>query len=72
MISKFREKEYTEVEGFNRKGQSSMKILVAGASGRVGQEVVSRLAAKGHEVVAGARRLEAIPKGENIYPVFLI
>lgn len=32
-----------------------MKIFVAGASGRVGQNVVQDLVAAGHQVVAGSR-----------------
>ena len=31
-----------------------MKVFVAGASGRVGREAVARLAARGHDVVAGS------------------
>ncbi len=36
-----------------------MRVFVAGASGRVGQEVVTRLAARGHEVVAASRSAES-------------
>ena len=36
-----------------------MKLLVLGASGFIGSSVAARLAAAGHEVVAGARRPEA-------------
>ena len=37
-----------------------MKVFVAGASGRVGQEVVEELLAAGHTVTAGARHLDAV------------
>lgn len=37
-----------------------MKVFVAGASGRVGQEVVKELLAAGHTVTAGARHLDAV------------
>ncbi|NDR54280.1 SDR family oxidoreductase [Actinomyces sp. 565] len=36
-----------------------MKVFVAGASGRVGQELVSRLAARGYEVIAASRNAES-------------
>lgn len=36
-----------------------MKVFVAGASGRVGQEVVMRLAARGYEVLAASRSAES-------------
>jgi uncharacterized protein YbjT (DUF2867 family) len=35
-----------------------MKVLVVGASGRVGRELVQDLVADGHEVVAGTRHLD--------------
>lgn len=37
-----------------------MKVFVAGASGRVGQEVVKELLSVGHTVTAGARHLDAV------------
>lgn len=38
-----------------------MKVAVLGASGRAGSEISKELAARGHEVVAIARKPEAIP-----------
>jgi len=37
-----------------------MKVFVVGSTGRVGQEVLKVLVAKGHQVTAGARKPEAI------------
>ena len=45
------------------------KIFVAGATGRVGQEVVKQLAAAGQEVLAAGRKLDRLPKWELITPV---
>lgn len=39
-----------------------MKIAVLGASGRAGSEITKELAARGHNVVAIARKPEAIPQ----------
>ncbi len=38
-----------------------MKVAVLGASGRAGSEITKELAARGHEVIAIARKPEAIP-----------
>lgn len=46
-----------------------MKILVVGANGRVGQELVTLLAQAKHEVVAGVRRPEAFPAIDGVTPV---
>jgi len=43
-----------------------MKVLVTGASGFIGQSVVSRLAAAGHEVRALARRPERVPQRAHV------
>jgi predicted dehydrogenase/nucleoside-diphosphate-sugar epimerase len=43
-----------------------MKVLVTGASGFIGQSVVSRLAAGGHEVRALARRPERVPQRAHV------
>lgn len=45
-----------------------MKVAVLGASGRAGSEITKELAARGHEVVAIARKPEAIPTGRGIVP----
>ncbi|WP_238694626.1 hypothetical protein [Limosilactobacillus fermentum] len=44
------------------------KIFVAGATSRVGQEVVKQLAAAGQEVLAAGRKLDRLPKGGVDYP----
>ena len=46
-----------------------MKVFVVGASGRVGQELVSRLVDRGAEVMAGCRTPGAITAAENVTPV---
>lgn len=46
-----------------------MKVAVLGASGRAGSEITKELAARGHEVLAIARKPEAIPAGPNIRAV---
>jgi putative NADH-flavin reductase len=38
-----------------------MKVAVLGASGRAGSEITKELAARGHSVVAVARKPEASP-----------
>ena len=45
-----------------------MKISVAGATGRVGEELIKDLVEKGHTVYAGARRDDAIEANEICYP----
>lgn len=47
-----------------------MKIFVAGATGRVGQELVAILQKQGHFVYAGARRVEQIVESANSQAVF--
>jgi predicted dehydrogenase/nucleoside-diphosphate-sugar epimerase len=46
-----------------------MKVLVTGASGFIGQSLVSRLAAGGHDVRALARRPERVPQGARVETV---
>jgi putative NADH-flavin reductase len=46
-----------------------MKVAVLGASGRAGSEITKELAARGHQVLAIARRPQAIPAGPNIRAV---
>ena len=48
-----------------------MKIFVAGASGRVGQELVKILVKEGHDVLAGSRHPETFRELENLKPTFL-
>ena len=43
-----------------------MRVAVLGASGRAGSEIVKELAARGHEVLAVARRAGAVPSGIGI------
>lgn len=45
-----------------------MKVAVVGASGRAGSEIVKELAARGHSVVAIARKPEAIPQVPRVTP----
>ena len=46
-----------------------MKVAVLGASGRAGSEITKELAARGHAVVAIARKPEAIPVASDVAPV---
>lgn len=45
-----------------------MKVLVTGASGFIGRSLVARLAARGHDVRALARRPESVAAGQRIEP----
>lgn len=46
-----------------------MKILVVGGSGMVGSRIVAEAAARGHQVVAGARHPEKIAASNNVSAV---
>jgi putative NADH-flavin reductase len=46
-----------------------MNVTVLGASGRAGSEITKELAARGHSVVAVARKPEAIPALSGVTPV---
>jgi putative NADH-flavin reductase len=46
-----------------------MKVAVLGASGRAGSEITKELAARGHAVVAIARKPDAIPAAPGVTPV---
>lgn len=46
-----------------------MKVAVLGASGRAGSETTKELAARGHQVRAIARHVEAIPAGAGVEAV---
>ena len=48
-----------------------MKVFVAGATGRVGRELVEDLAAAGHEVVAGSRHAEGTDWPTGVTPCTL-
>lgn len=48
-----------------------MKVFVAGATGRVAQQLIDRLVEKGHFVYAGARRENEIPESDQVKPVHL-
>ncbi|MCW4460772.1 NAD(P)-dependent oxidoreductase [Sphingomonas sp. BT-65] len=45
-----------------------MKVAVVGASGRAGSEITKELAARGHTVVAIARKPQAIPQVPGVTP----
>ncbi|WP_343521404.1 NAD(P)-dependent oxidoreductase [Sphingomonas sp.] len=45
-----------------------MKVAVLGASGRAGSEITKELAARGHEVLAIARKPETIPQHPGVTP----
>lgn len=45
-----------------------MKIFVAGSTGRVATELLKKLSAKNYQVIAGARRLEAVVELPNVTP----
>ncbi len=46
-----------------------MKILVVGGSGMIGSRIVAEAAARGHQVIAGARHPENIPANDNVSAV---
>lgn len=46
-----------------------MKVAVLGASGRAGSQITRELAARGHQVVAIARKPEAIPAADGVSAV---
>lgn len=48
-----------------------MKVFVAGATGRVGQEVVKLLLQANHQVVAGARHVDCLDDATNLQKVTL-
>lgn len=45
-----------------------MKVTVLGASGRAGSEITRELSARGHQVVAVARKPDAIPAAPGVTP----
>ena len=48
-----------------------MKLFIAGATGRVGEELIKDLVEKGHTIYAGARREEDIEISDSVTPVHL-
>lgn len=48
-----------------------MKILVVGGSGMIGSRIVAEAAARGHQVIAGARHPEKIESSDNVSAVEL-
>lgn len=48
-----------------------MKLFIAGATGRVGEELIKNLEKKGHFIYAGARREDAIKTSKSVQPVHL-
>lgn len=49
----------------------SMKLFIAGATGRVGEELIKDLVEKGHTIYAGARRDGDIEISDSVTPVHL-
>lgn len=47
----------------------NMKILIAGATGRVGTLLTHNLLQDGHEIIAGARHPERVENNDRITPV---
>lgn len=48
-----------------------MKLFIAGATGRVGEELIQNLVEKGHFIYAGARHEETIKETDNVKPIHL-
>lgn len=48
-----------------------MKIFIAGATGRVGEELTKKLSEQGHTIYAGARHEEKLTKNAFVQPVHL-
>lgn len=48
-----------------------MKIFIAGATGRVGEELTKKLSEQGHTIYAGARQEEKLTKNAFVQPVHL-
>lgn len=46
-----------------------MKIFVVGSTGRVAEHLIKDLVSDGHEVVAGARKIERVIELEHVTPV---
>lgn len=46
-----------------------MKVAVLGASGHAGSEITKELAARGHQVLAVARKPDAIPQAAGVTPL---
>lgn len=46
-----------------------MKIFVVGSTGRVAENLIKDLVSDGHEVVAGARKIERVVELEHVTPV---
>lgn len=48
-----------------------MKLFIAGATGRVGEELIANLVKKGHYIYAGARHEEQLKQSASVQPVHL-
>ncbi|QPK93608.1 SDR family oxidoreductase [Actinomyces sp. zg-332] len=47
-----------------------MRVFIAGATGRVGQQLIKELVSKGHSVVSGVRNLEKATKIDEVESIF--
>ena len=46
-----------------------MKIFIVGSTGRVGTSLIKSLSTTGHQIYAGARKIEQVPEYDNVNAV---
>ncbi|WP_332372206.1 SDR family oxidoreductase [Lactococcus cremoris] len=46
-----------------------MKIFIVGSTGRVGKSLIKSLSTTGHQIYAGARKIEQVPEYDNVNAV---